>query len=373
MFISSFRIPINAGGWFFAPLARYVTSDSMFNKMVDQMTQAGQKDIVTSWSSFNSYERRYSAQDLNGRRLAIYRESGYGDNMIVSGLCRHIKSLYPDAQIDVFGLPHVQEVWFNNKDATQYPCAPLFDAMRSYDYHLFLEGMIENDNEPDQINAYDALFQVAGFFPKEVPKEHKRPHLVLGPADEQALTDWDARRPDKYILWHWNPSGCIRMYPADKSDLAILGLAELGHTVVIVGNTENDQGIPHPNIEGDRIVNLINQTKTWREMLAMIQRAQLVVAPDSSLMHATAAFPDVPCIGLWAAFDPRDRAKYYENHIAIEASWACPSAPCRAQRGDLPRHKCSQAKLYGGDQEYWCAAMKAIDPLDIINTAIPYL
>jgi ADP-heptose:LPS heptosyltransferase len=373
MFISSFRIPINAGGWFFSPLARYVTSDSMFNKMVQQMEAQGQKDIVASWSSFNSYERRYAAQDLNGRRLAIYRESGFGDNMIVSGLCRHIKSLYPKAQIDVYGLPHVQEVWLNNPDATQYPCPPLFDAMRNYDYHLFLEGMIENDNEPDQANAYDALYQVAGFFPKDVPTDHKRPHLVMGQIDEKHLAEWDARRPDRYVLWHWNPSGCVRMYPPDKSDLTILGLAELGHTVVIIGNTNNEEGIPMPNIEGTRIINLINQTKSWRELLAMIRRAQLVIAPDSSITHAAAAYPEVPCIGLWGAFDPNDRAKYYENHLAIEASYACPSAPCRAQHGQLPRHKCAQAKLYSGDDEKWCAAMKAIDPLDIINAAIPYL
>lgn len=373
MFISSFKIPINAGGWFFAPLARYVTSDSMFNRMVAEMKTQGQEDIVSSWSSFNSYDRRYAGQDLNGRRLAIYRESGYGDNMIVTGLCRHIKSIYPKAQIDVFGLPHVQEAWLGNSDATHYPTPPIFDAMKGYDYHLFLEGMIENDNEPDQINAYDALFQYAGFFPKDVPKEHKRPHLVMGPNDEKLLADWDARRPEHYIFWHWNPSGAVRMYPNDLADLAILGFAEMGYKVVLIGHTINDSKIPHPNVEHENIINLINKVPSWRETIAILRRAQLVIAPDSCYAHACGAFPDVQSIGLWAAFSPGDRVKYYDNHLAIDASWACPSAPCRAQHGHLPRHKCAQSKLYRGEQDPFCAAMRAIDPVEIINTALPYL
>lgn len=370
MFIASFRIPISAGEWFLSPLARYVMSDSMYNKIMEQLNaayeaQKKEPDFYNGWSSFNSYERRYAGQDLNGRRLAIYRESGFGDNMIVSGLVHYLKTTYPTAQIDIFGLPHVQTVWSGNREATMMPVCPQFDALRNYDYHIMLEGMIENDNEPDQKNAYDNLFDFCGIYSKQVPPEFKRPHLVWSESDQKARAEWKAKKPWRYILWHWNPSGATRMYPPELAEQAIEALSYRAD-VVIIGHTENGK-IPEPKSEIENVHNYVGKTPKWRDTLPMIAEAKLVVAPDSSILHAAAAY-NVPTIGLWGSFHHEDRAKYYPEHHPIEAFHVCPKAPCRAQKDDLPKHFCQQAQGYD-ETSRWCTAMKAIDPQRIIEKA----
>lgn len=371
MFIASFRIPINAGEWFIQPLTRYVMSDSMYNKIMQQLAESYDKagkthDFGNGWSSFNSYERRYGGQDLNGRRLAIYRESGFGDNMIVSGLCRYLKHTYPSCQIDVFGLPHVQTAWNGNRDVTMMPVCPTFDALRNYDYHVLLEGMIENDNEPDQRNAYDNLFDFCGIYSRQVPDEFKRPNLQWSESDKAARDEWSSKKPWKYILWHWNPSGLTRMYPVE---LAVQAIEALAHhcEVVVIGHTENGK-FESPELTSPEVHNYVGKTPKWRDTLPMVSEAKLVIAPDSSILHAAAGL-NVPCIGLWGSFHPDDRAKYYPHHHAMQAFNVCPKAPCHVGKDDLPRHWCQQAQGYDETQP-WCTAMKAIDPQRIVEKAL---
>lgn len=357
MVIVSYDQFADMAGWQFLPRTRYVMGETLFRRIQKSMAEANEgRDPVLTWSVANSYERRYSGQDANGRRIAIYRESAFGDAMIVTGLAHHIKTLFPDCQIDIHSVPQMLGVWVNNTDVNFLGVPLSFDAMRGSDYHILLEGMIENDSEPEQQNCYDALYDFCGLAHFHVPSEHKRPWLVWGPQDEAACKQWKDAKPWKYVLWHVTPSSAPRIYPPHLQEQAIAAIAE--HIdVVLVGRQDN---APMPKVSHPRVHDWTQRTAQWRSLLPMIREASCVVAPDSSVLHATAAFPDVPLVGLWGPFHPNDRAKYYSNHHAIHAHETCPYAPCRMQRNEFPVHKCVSAKNHDGPSELWCCALKNI-------------
>lgn len=356
MVIASFLDFIEASGWKILPRTRYVLGESIFRKIEGALRERLGRDPILSHSCANSYERRYAGQPLDGRRLAIYRENAFGDGLFVTALTRYVKERHPECEIDVHSVPALRDVWVHNSDV-RFAGIPLsFEALKSADYHLLLEGMIENDSEPEQQNVYDSLFDFAGIPHFHVPDESKRPHIQWGPGDEDAMRQWKSMKPWKYVLWHVTPSSAIRMYPPELQSQAIEMIAET-HDVVLVGKQENS---PRVLIDHPRVHDWTQRTGNWRALLPMIREASCVVAPDSSVMHATAAFPDVPLVGLWGPFASQDRAKYYANHIGVDAHRLCPYSPCRPQRNEFPRHKCASAINYSGPDEQWCCALSGI-------------
>lgn len=353
MFISSFFEYAELGGWNFSPRTRYVLSESLYDKLVKQIAEKHPAQTFT-WSSVNSYERRYGGQDANGRRIIIYRETAYGDALIVTGLARYIKSQFPDVRLELHSMPGMWEVWCNNTDVRFIPCPPTFDSLRTSDYHILLEGMLENDGEPDQQNCYDNLFGFCGFHPFTVPAEFKRPYIAWGPGDDACLKVWKENKPWKYVLWHVCPSSPPRMVPPTNQEEAIRLIADK-IDVVLVGR---QPVAPKLQIEHERVHDWTEKTGNWRALIPMIREAECVVAPDSSVLHATAAFPDVPLVGLWGSYAPEDRAKYYTNHTAVTGFDACPFAPCRTPKSDFPLEKCRQSIGWVESTMPWCSAMR---------------
>jgi ADP-heptose:LPS heptosyltransferase len=366
--VASFNYAFEAGGWTFAMGNRYVLSDSIFRRIAEDMDKQKMANSVRTWSCFNSYERRYGGQDLNGRRLAIYRENGFGDNLIVSGLVGYLKTTYPGALIDVYAMPRVSAVWHGNTDASFHPMAPPFDALKNaHDYHLLFEGMIENDCERDQGNAYDNLFAFAGIYPKSVPANFKRPQVFWTPEDEGAEADWLKLHPSEpYVVWHWNPSGLVRQYPFELARRAIELLAE-HFAVVVIGSTEGEiegLGMTHA-----RVFDWLNRTPTIRSFLPMLKHASAIVCGDSCVLHLAPCFPDVPTVALFGPFAHSDRSTYYRNVTPIDEMAVCPSAPCRVQQSSLPAHRCAQATGYVEGTKF-CTALAALSPERIVETVL---
>lgn len=352
MIIVSYRSSLSISTWTLAPRARYVVSNGFYNRRLAELTQKGLSDQVLSSSSISDYERRYAGHDLNGKSLLIYRECGIGDHLFVTALTAFLKHLYPQAYIAVHGFGGSAPSWKYSQHADFVGQPPTFDALRRFDYHLMLENMLESDNEQEQPNCYDALFQFAGFDPRKVPAEFKRPSLFLGPEDHAVYELWKQAMPERYILWHWNPSGRVRMYPKDLSVQAINELAN--HVDVVMVGDSTGEDAP-PVFDSPRIHSYVGQTKEWRHLLPMIQHSQLVICPDSSVLHAAATMRK-PTLGLWGSFGPQDRALYYPKHKAISGASSCPYAPCRAQFDKLPVQMCQSAEGWTPEERY-CRAM----------------
>jgi ADP-heptose:LPS heptosyltransferase len=328
----------------------------------------------TKWtvSSFNAWERRYGGQDLNGKRVCIYRHAAYGDQLMVSAIPHYLATLFPEATIHLYCEADVASLWEGNSfvGGCAIPLPIPFDVARSYDYHIFYEGILENNSEPDQNCCYDDMFGMIGL--NDVPPIFKRPHIFPRKEDYEFVKAQTLDANGKYLVYHVSPANKNRCYPP-KQGLQFLRQFIRHYSdwkVYLVGVNPDD----YPEIKEfakdneERVFNLIGKTGEFRSLIPLVERASLVVAPDSSVMHLTACFPHVPVISLWGVFDPNDRVKYYPNHSALVAKDVCSFAPCRNHDFKLPIEDCKDALGYKEGTEY-CPAIAAIDPDNIMAQA----
>lgn len=360
---------------FFKPFNRYVVSDYELDEV---LVQAPKTQV--RWSSFNSYERRCPGTDLNGKMICVYRHNAFGDQLIASALPRYIKTHFPAATVHLYCHPNVMPLWFGNPfvEGSAIPLPIPFDAVKEYDYHIFYEGMLEGNSEPDQGNCYDDMFAFAGF--RDVPDNFKVPCVFPSPEDYEALVslrDFDFNREEPYIVYHAAPDNMNRAYPPHLGVETVTALADRfpEMNIVIVGRDRKNQfcamfDLPVPRYR--RVKNLINRTKSFRDLIPIVESARLVVCPDSSILHLAASFPRVPIISLWGLFHPDDRAKYYTNNHPIFPRELCPHAPCHDHNFFLPKEQCKDAwglKAVDKDRVRYCKVLAGIHPEHIVSEA----
>jgi len=346
------RDPVIVDGELFRPMCRYVVSEWTCEDLVRRSSPG-----CWSWSSFNAYERRYAGQTLKaGQSVCVYRHNAFGDQLMISAVPFEIKRRNPDAVVHMYCHKDVANLWLANPyiggTALELPIP--FDAAQRYDYHLFYEGMLENNSERDQNCCYDDFFSYAGL--TDVPDDSKRPQINVRPEDYRFFNE--AALPAGYILYHLNPNNPNRCYPFELSKVTITKLLGL-RPVVVVGVTKENY---KPFIPASAI-DLVNKTPKFRDLLPIVERAAVVVAPDSSVMHIAGGFSKA-CVSLWGLFDPNDRVKYYKNHVALTAFDACPHAPCRDHNFVLPEDKCRDADMAFREG---CAALSSISPDRIVE------
>jgi ADP-heptose:LPS heptosyltransferase len=312
--------------------------------------------IEYSFSNYNAYEKKYSGQDLNGKRLLIYRPRSIGDQLITTALVAFLKDRFPKCVIDYYCDPYVVPLW-DGIPIFISPTPICFDGAKRSDYTLFLEGLYENDKEPDQDDCYTTMFRYAGF--PSVDSKWKRPYLRFRPDELKR----PANAPEKYILVQWEASAIYRSYP--PRELAGLCARLAKHTtVVIVGQ------YPYPYVHGPNIIDLRQKTPGFRSLVPWVANASAVLCPDSSIGHLAACFPSVPTVSLWGSYDPRVRVAHYPNHIPLFAEKVCRFAPCfHGLVSEPPRGGCATAT--NDDPQSWvCGQIAAITPDMIVNTLL---
>lgn len=359
-------------GMLLRPFLRYVLPAGPAQSYALQLQKQG---IDYTMSVFNAYQRPYGGVDLNGKRLAFYRHTAFGDQLMATAVPVYLKHLYPDAKIDVYCSPEVMPIW-RGLPVRCFEAPITFEAARAYDYHLFYDQMLEEDREPDQDNAYDSAFAYAGL--RNVADVFKRPkvcHLAEDRSEVNRLQFFEKIGGAKFMVYQLGAANPNRSYPAALGDEFIRAfLAEYRDWhVVVVGLDKEGNEIAKLrrvlNDGGGRAHNLVNGLKGFRSLIPIVHNAGLVVCPDSSIGHLAAAFPEVPVISLWGPFAPADRAKYYENHYPIFPQAMCPHAPCHNHEFTLPDKLCRAATNATPGKQVACNVLRAITPEMIMEQA----
>jgi ADP-heptose:LPS heptosyltransferase len=353
-----------SSGILYKPFNRYVVSD-FEHLYLDDHTP----NTEWEWSSFNPWERRYGGQNLTGKRVLVYRHSAYGDQLMVSAIPHYLKTMCPDARVDLYCDPVVMDLWAGCPyvEGSAIPIPIPFDAVQhEYDYHIMYEGMMEANGEWDQYNAYDDMFGVLGLDP---PNKFKRPFVTVRPEDSKGINEAGLDLNMKYMVYHLAPANMNRCYPilhGMKFLREFLSVYPDWNAIVVgimpKGNFYNQYIVNKPLA---RCIDLVNRTEKFRTLVPIIERASLVVCPDSSVLHLAAAFPDVPIVSLWGLFGPEDRAKYYTNNHSVWKPSTCPHAPCHNHDFNLPLTKCEDAGGYHEDQQY-CRVLESIELEEIL-------
>jgi hypothetical protein len=147
-------VKLKVGEMDFLPEVRYVVPAGIASRINYALVV---KQISFRQSSFNSFLRPYGGADLNGKRLAVFRHSAFGDQLMTTSVVGYLKNKYPRASIDVYCAPNVLNIWDGLPVAAI--AAPMrFETLVGYDWHLLFDQMLEENREPDQACAYDDLF-----------------------------------------------------------------------------------------------------------------------------------------------------------------------------------------------------------------------
>ena len=161
--------------WLFNPNRRYIINASRIPAL------HGFIQSVSEFDNSSLYNPLKAGKVVTGAKILVerFRERGVGDLLFLTGPLSYIHHVSgANVSIDVYaysdrGVVLTYAPFLNNQ--TVY-CGPIeYDHLRMYNYHWFVGSVTECDEEPDQLNVYDALFRQLGFDPNTIDARWKRP------------------------------------------------------------------------------------------------------------------------------------------------------------------------------------------------------
>lgn len=278
-----------------------------------------------------------------GKRVAVYKQGGLGDQLIASPLLEYLKFL--GAHPIPICIPHPDyiQIWLHSTTAlpTVFPLS--LDAFYRekgkpfFDIALLLEDVYLSNQRKDQPNSYDQIYAWVGL--KDVPDSYKKPvyHFMAGETDQmQTWLDQLGREKGKslkngYFYLHLTANNVFRTFPT--STIACIleaanSVAEELDMNLLVGNhrpfTPEIQNLIKAT---PTAVNIAGMTPGVTSYATVINGARAVVCPDSSAMHFAAAF-DTPCLSIFGPYNPKWMTQYYPKNVSIWNKDLCVNSPC---------------------------------------------
>lgn len=356
----------------------YIMSDPIAQQLANK-----HKGSVQRFEIFEPHYKPYLGQNLDKKKIAIWRTGGFGDLLFITPIVEYFKRKYPTCKVSVATSERFRDVWRNNPNIDTFTSSfslPIrLDFVKKHDYVGIFEGTIENFKGDDQYCAIDAFAFNLGIF--DMPKELKRPRYYLKNMEINAAknkvrsaTGFNILN-DPYICFQWKSSSLLRDYPYDKLVAAMYRLQQrTGHKIIILTHPNYRNLIEHEVkmamnhvIGGGATLDYINLAgiTAYRESAAVLALSTGLVGIDSSLAHLAAAL-GVPSVTVYGPFKAEWRTVYNQNNISLQNRSSCPNAPCayHTQPGDpdgLPYDMCTskgEFPQYGKDK--FCRVMASI-------------
>lgn len=219
---------------------------------------------------------------------------------------------------------------------------PNLFALFANDYILFLDNSIEKDPDAEKKNVYD-LFAEKYFF-QNLTDAEKRPVLSAPPnilelphiQDAEIIIGLQLKsgspiRTPSQAFWLRTISELLQVFP-NALIILIAEHREESSSQILLEKIHN----LHPL---SMICNFAAYSRSINDLTSLIYMLDLVIAPDSSVVHIAAAF-QTPAIGIYGPFPGALRTKYYPDNITIDAPVPCGPcfthghAPCKKLHND---------------------------------------
>lgn len=258
--------------------------------------------------------------DWNGKSILVTRVGGIGDLILLTPILREIHRRWPTVRIDVVSNPEFGQVLKNLPYIHELlPYPSLKKDADAYDCWIFLENVIERDAglELHSVDAVAKHIGLTGDFDK---------------VQDYRVTDneriWAAeahpRSPGvRRICVQASASARNRTYPHKPLQEMIEKLLKEGWEVFMVGKPGEIKMDPSANMPPT--FRVLTDGLTFRHRAAVIETADVVLAPDSSILHVAGAL-NVPAVGLFGVFPAKLRVAYNPLTVGINGTGAC--APC---------------------------------------------
>jgi ADP-heptose:LPS heptosyltransferase len=303
--------------------------------------------------------------DERSYRVLVLRYDVIGDLVLSTGMLRQIASAHPSLEIDVLartwvvpvldGLPFVRCVIpFDCSATNRYPSLGLLERVRRQRYDVVVDGMSIRRSSPTSslmfMLASRAPYRIgltsatnAFLYNLPVDPDRSRHHaeqsavlaqpfglsldgtdwrsqLVIAPA-ERAAADayWSSLGRGLRVFVNISVTDPRNDWPDDRFVEVIRRLvARRGDVVVLVSGIASHT---------DRVVRIARQagaraaTQSLREVMARVATADVVLTPDTGIVHIAAAFAR-PVVGLyrvdtrmWAPYRVPSRALHSESLV----------------------------------------------------------
>lgn len=280
---------------------------------------------------FKTLFRRYRGQDLNYKRLLIWRGGGFGDLMFLQPIIKHIKKLYPTCQITTASYPRFVPIYADfPKDLITNVLPVPFSTKFLYDnhYHLTFEGAIERCIEAQNLNVYDLFSKVAGFDIDFTDNYYK---LELCP-NEKIMEKFKHNLPENFVIVQMRASSPIRMMSEDKWANIIRRIIDLGKKVIFLDKPDLHSYYLHfrdkYNLDKNKILSRCQDCVNINHGIAIMSKSDGVIAIDSAFTHIGVAL-NKPVVGIYGSFKGWLRMKYYDNADWVDAKeMVCTHQPC---------------------------------------------
>ncbi|MCG3137254.1 MAG: hypothetical protein HJJLKODD_01097 [Phycisphaerae bacterium] len=256
----------------------------------------------------------YRRLSLGNQSLLILWLAGLGDTLTFAPALMVLQQQNPQARIDLLTLPPlfdiVRELGFTGQ-LLNYPATPA--EVESYDYFLPLEELSKFAGRQEK----DAI----DFFAEQLGVTIRNDQPTVSIADRkshQQLPDARGRRRIGVQVSSLSP---LRTYPAGHLAKLLRLLVQNGDEVHLIGQAGDCDAPTAPPL----LHNHCGQTPTFSDLVALVRQLDLLIAPDSYLMHLGGLL-QLPTIALMSTIPARLRTTHYPAVTAIEPALEC--APC---------------------------------------------
>ena len=371
--------------WPLNPRRRYILNADLLESLSDHI------ETMSDLSGSAYYKPLVNAPKvrLPGSNLLIerYRDRGLGDLLFTTGPLAYLNHI-TGGSLNTYCYAYAERGAVLNQcpfltDGSPLVGPVLYDELPLYDYHWFVDTVTEYNEEPGQLNVYDALYQSLGIEPMTVDRRFKRPTARLEAHETKQLDDFfywvflntklklDLRNTGYYVVAPL-ANATIRC-AAYGMWLQVIGALAERRPVVVVGalrermpSTDMSVGdfvaaLDQNLVPGGRVINLMGKTQV-RNLMQIISKANCVASLDSAALYIAEAFR-TPCVSLWGSHDPGVRIGYDPEYmeLAVWETKACRYAPCFAWQ-EMPVNRCPM-----GQAQLICQCLAAVEPAEIIR------
>lgn len=281
--------------------------------------------------TFKTLFRRYRGQELEYKKLLIWRGGGFGDLIFLQGIIKHIKRLYPTCQITTASYPRFVNIYADfPKDLITNVLPVPFSAKFLYDnhYHLTFEGAVERCIEAQKMNVYDLFSKVAGF-DIDFTDDYYKPELY---PNKKIMEKFKYNLPENFVVVQMRASSPIRMMPEEKWARIIKRINDLGKKVIFLDRPDLHSYYLHfrdkYKLDENKVISRCKDCVNINHGIAIMSKSDGVIAIDSAFTHIGVAL-NKPVLGIYGSFKGWLRMKYYKNADWVDAEdKVCEHQPC---------------------------------------------
>lgn len=258
-------------------------------------------------------------EDWNGRRVLFARSGGFGDLLFLGPILREVRRRWPAVRIGVACRPARRVVLDGLGLVDFWEDAPVsVDIAQSYDAAVSFEHVIETETRRHYV---DALAASMGLTLPASLESHRCEYRVTD-AERRWARDKYPRTIYRRVGVQWSASAAARSYPPRMLAEACTLLERRGWEVHLYGEPG---AIPAKSGIGVKAV-ANDDRLTFRQTCAAMTLCDVVLAPDSALLHVAGAL-GLPAVGLFGPIDGRMRCAYSPSVTVLQGK-GIPCAPC---------------------------------------------